>query len=121
MTLEESQGRDIHNYHSVTDFLSAIQVTIQLTDHLAIRHILAIRIQDVSGNCIPTVINFHPICEMFNIEVSVDRFLKFFSFQDLSKGPVGSKDQAPADQKLLKQVESLNRKVTQTDWECPST
>ena len=51
---------------------------------------------------------------MFDIEVWVDRFLKFFSFQDSSKGPVGAKDQAPADQKLLKQVESLNRKVTQT-------
>ena len=41
----------------LSDFLSAIQVTIQLTDHSAIEHIFPIRIPDVSGNQMPTVLN----------------------------------------------------------------
>ena len=36
-------------------FLSAIHVTVQLMDHLAIRHIFTIQILDVSGNRKPTV------------------------------------------------------------------
>ena len=43
------------------DFLSAIQVTIQLTDHWATGHIFTIWILDVSGNRTPTVRFFFQI------------------------------------------------------------
>ena len=39
-----------------TTSLFAIQVTLQLTDHLAIRHIFSILILNVSGNTMPTVL-----------------------------------------------------------------
>ena len=40
----------------ITDFLSAIQVTIQLTDHPAIGLLLAIQLPDMSYNQMPTVL-----------------------------------------------------------------
>ena len=40
------------------DFLSAIQATIQLTDHSAIIHILTIWITDMCGNWMPTVLTW---------------------------------------------------------------
>ena len=46
--------------------LSAIQVTIQLTDHSAIRLLLAIQLLDVSNNQIPSVLKLLNQCKRFN-------------------------------------------------------
>ena len=51
----------VHRYLitiQITDFLSAIQVTIQLTDHSAIGQIIIVWIQDMSGNQMPLYFYF---------------------------------------------------------------
>ena len=41
------------------DFLSIIQVTIQLTNHSVTGYVLTIRLQDLSDNRMPTVTTNH--------------------------------------------------------------
>ena len=53
----------------LTDFLSALQVAIQLTDYSAIRYIFTIPIPHVSGTQMPTVI--------FKVGIGVDDLRRY--------------------------------------------
>ena len=62
------------------DFLSAIQVTIQLTNHLAIRHDLTIWLPDTSGNRMSTVLSIRQLGTIsIKIPDTVCRYPLFFS------------------------------------------
>ena len=47
-----------HQTIQLLDFLSVIQVTIQLTDHFAIGLLMDIWLSDLSDNRMPTVVSF---------------------------------------------------------------
>ena len=60
------------------DFLPTIQVTILLTDHLAIRLLMAIRLPDVYDNWMPTVYRFSNE-NKFKIDVKTIRFTQMLN------------------------------------------